>query len=155
VVVVARHAIFILEPRDEDGDLVCYQDHWYRKVGPGMAHALSDSPSLRARRNVARVRSDVGTGGFINVPIEAVVVLTRARPEDVRSSRAGGRRPAGPRGTRSRPAPTPAPSDLRRSRPPSVVTSRSSLELAIAERAQRSVSRTVRIGPLAHVDLSA
>jgi hypothetical protein len=51
-----------------------------------MAHALTDSPSLRARRNVARVRSDVGTGGFINVPIEAAVVLTRARPEDVRSS---------------------------------------------------------------------
>lgn len=86
IVVVGRLGLFVVEPRDDEGDLVCYQDHWYRRVGPGTAHALSDPPSLRARRDAARVRSDLGTGGFINVPIEAVVLLTRGRPDDVRSS---------------------------------------------------------------------
>ena len=86
VVVVGRHRIFVLEPRDDDGDLLCYQDHWYRQASGVRAHPLADSPSLRARRNAARIRSDLGTGGFLNVGIDASVVLTRARPLDVRSS---------------------------------------------------------------------
>ena len=36
--------------------------------------------------NAARLRRDLGAGGFLNVPIEALVLLTRGRPEDVRSS---------------------------------------------------------------------
>ena len=86
VVVIGRQGLFVIETRDEVGDLVCYQDHWYRRLGPGIAHALADSPSLRARRNAARVRSDLGTGGFLNVPISAMVLLTRGTAEDVRSS---------------------------------------------------------------------
>lgn len=86
VLVIGRRAIFVIEPRDEDGELVCYQDHWYRRVGPAAATPLSEAPSLRARRNVDRVRVDLGTGGFLNVPIQALVVLTRATPADVRSS---------------------------------------------------------------------
>ena len=86
LVVIGRDRLFVVEPRDEDGDLVCYQDHWYRRSGPHSAHPLSDPPSLRARRNAERVRSDLGTGGFLNVRIEPLVVLTRARPDDVRSS---------------------------------------------------------------------
>lgn len=86
VVVLGRRSVFVVEPRDEEGELVCYQDHWYRRVGPGIAHALGDAPSLRARRNAARVRSDLGTGGHLNVPIAAVVLLTRGTPQDVRSS---------------------------------------------------------------------
>jgi len=86
IVVIGRRNLFVIEPRDDEGDLVCYQDHWYLRAGPGIAHPVADSPSLRARRNVARVRSDLGTGGFINIPIEAAVLLTRGRPEDVRSS---------------------------------------------------------------------
>ncbi len=86
VVVVGREGLFVIEPRDDDGDIACYQDHWYRRNGPGAPHALADSPSLRARRNAGRVRSDLGTGGFINVSIEPIVVLTRGRPDDVRSS---------------------------------------------------------------------
>jgi hypothetical protein len=86
IVVVGRTTLFVVEPRDDEGDLVCYQDHWYRREGPGIAHVLSDSPSLRARANARRVRSDLATGGFINVPIEALVVLTRGRPDDVGSS---------------------------------------------------------------------
>lgn len=86
VVVVGREALFVIEPRDDAGDLVCYQDHWYRRTGVSRTHTLGDSPSLRARRNVARVRSDLGTGGYMNVAIDAVVLLTRARAEDVGSS---------------------------------------------------------------------
>jgi hypothetical protein len=86
VVVVGRERIFVIEPRDDAGDLVCYQDHWYRRSGVARTHPLSDSPSLRAARNVARVRNDLGTGGFMNVPIDALVVLSRGRAEDVGSS---------------------------------------------------------------------
>jgi hypothetical protein len=86
LVIIGRDRLFVVEPRDEDGDLVCYQDHWYRRSGPNAAHPLADPPSLRARRNAERVRIDLGTGGFLNVRIEPLVVLTRARPDDVRSS---------------------------------------------------------------------
>jgi hypothetical protein len=85
VVVIGRHGLTVIEPRDDEGDLVCYQDHWY--VGAaGEAHPLGDAPSLRARANAVRVKRDLGTGGFINVPVEAVVVLTRGRPADVGSA---------------------------------------------------------------------
>lgn len=86
IVVVGRLSLFVIEPRDEDGDLACYQDHWYRRVGRGRTHALAGSPSVRAQRNAGRVRNDLGTGGFMNVPIEPVVLLTRGRPDDVGSS---------------------------------------------------------------------
>lgn len=86
VVVVGRERLVVVEPRDDEGDLACYQDHWYRRTGVARLHALADSPSIRASRNVGRVRSDLGTGGFLNVAIDAVVVLTRGRPVDVGSS---------------------------------------------------------------------
>lgn len=86
LVVVGRDRIFVIEPRDEDGELVCYQDHWYRKYGESLAHPLADAPSLRARRNADRIRSDLGTGGVMNIPIEPLVLLVRGRPDDVRSS---------------------------------------------------------------------
>lgn len=86
VVVVGRERIFVIELRDDAGALACYQDHWYRRTGTSRTHPLGDSPSLRARRDVGRVRSDLGTGGYMNVPIDALVVLTRARAEDVGSS---------------------------------------------------------------------
>ena len=86
LVVVGRERIFVIEPRDEDGELVCYQDHWYRKFGATIGQPLADAPSLRARRDAGRVRSDLGTGGFMGVPIEPLVLLVRGRPDDVRSS---------------------------------------------------------------------
>jgi hypothetical protein len=85
VVVIGRYGLTVIEPRDDEGDLVCYQDHWYLGA-VGAAHALGDAPSVRARINAVRVKRDLGTGGFINVPVEALVVLTRGRPADVRSS---------------------------------------------------------------------
>ena len=86
VVVISSHGLVVVEPREDEGDLVCYQDHWYRRVDGGVAQIISDPPSLRARANAARLRSDLGTGGFINVPVVALVLLTRGRPDDVRSS---------------------------------------------------------------------
>lgn len=86
VVVVGRDRVFVVEPRDDDGAIVCYQDHWYRRIGSHIAHPIGDAPSLRARRDRDRIRSDLGTGGFINVAIEPVVLLTRGRADDVRSS---------------------------------------------------------------------
>ena len=85
VVVIGRSGLVIVEPRDEGGAFVCYQDHWYTGVG-NVAHPLGDAPSLRARDNGARVKRDLGTGGFINVNVEALVVLTKGEPVDVRSS---------------------------------------------------------------------
>jgi hypothetical protein len=86
IVIIGRHGLVIVEPRDDEGDLVCYQDHWYRRIDGGVAQSVADPPSLRARANAARLRRDLGTGGFLNVPVEAVVLLTRGRPDDVRSS---------------------------------------------------------------------
>ena len=86
LVVIGPHGVLVVELRDDEGALVCYQDHWYKRTGPGISHPLSDSPSNRARSNAARVKSDVASGGFIYTPVEAVVVLTRGQPDDVGSS---------------------------------------------------------------------
>ena len=86
VVIIGPDRLVVIEPRDDEGDLVCYQDHWYRRVEGGDAQTLGDQPSLRARANALRLRRDLGTGGFINVPIEPIVLLTRGRADDVRSS---------------------------------------------------------------------
>ncbi|HKW79111.1 MAG TPA: nuclease-related domain-containing protein [Candidatus Limnocylindria bacterium] len=86
VVVIGRRGLVVIEPREDAGDLVCYQDHWYRRVDGALAHPIADPPSLRARANAGRLRRDLGSGGYINVPIEALVLLTRGRPDDVRSS---------------------------------------------------------------------
>lgn len=86
LVVLGPHGVLVVEPRDEEGGLACYQDHWYRRSGPGVSHPLSDSPSKRARGNAARVKSDLSSGGFIYTRVEGVVVLTRGQPDDVGSS---------------------------------------------------------------------
>jgi hypothetical protein len=86
LVVLGPHGVLVVEPRDEEGALVCYQDHWYRRTAPGVSHPLSDSPSKRAHANAARVKGDLASGGFIYTPVEGVVVLTRGQPDDVGSS---------------------------------------------------------------------
>jgi len=86
VVVIGRARLAVIEPRDDEGDLVCYQDHWYRRIDGGTTQSIGDPPSLRAQANAGRLRRDLGAGGFINVPIEPLVLLTRGHPEDVRSS---------------------------------------------------------------------
>ena len=86
LVVLGPNGVLVVEPRDDEGALVCYQDHWYRRTGPGTSHPLSDSPSKRAHANAAHVKGDLASGGFIYTPVESVVVLTRGQPEDVGSS---------------------------------------------------------------------
>ena len=86
LVILGPHGVLVVEPRDDEGGLVCYQDHWYRRSAPGVSHPLSDSPSKRARSNAARVKSDLSSGGFIYTGVEGVVVLTRGQPDDVGSS---------------------------------------------------------------------
>jgi hypothetical protein len=85
LVIIGRSGLVIVEPRDDDGAFVCYQDHWYKAIGV-VAHPLGDAPSLRARDNGIRVKRDLGTGGFINVKVDALVLLTKGEPVDVRSS---------------------------------------------------------------------
>jgi len=58
LVVLGPNGVLVVEPRDDEGALVCYQDHWYRRTGPGTSHPLSDSPSKRAHANAARVTGD-------------------------------------------------------------------------------------------------
>ena len=86
LVVLGPHGVLVVEPREDEGALACYQDHWYRRTGPGVSHPLSDSPSKRAHANAARVKGDLASGGFIYTPVESVVVLTRGQPDDVGSS---------------------------------------------------------------------
>jgi hypothetical protein len=86
LVVIGPHGVLVVEPREDEGALVCYQDHWYRRTGPGISNPLSDSPSKRAHANAVRVKSDVASGGFAYTPVEAVVVLTRGTADDVGSS---------------------------------------------------------------------
>lgn len=86
VVIIDHRGLVVIEPRDDEGELVCYQDHWYRRIDGGVAQSIGDAPSLRARANAARLRSDLGTGGVTNVPVDALVLLTRGHPDDVRSS---------------------------------------------------------------------
>ncbi len=70
VVVVGPHGVLVIEPCDDEGDLVCYQDHWYRRTALGGSHAMHDSPSNRARWNAARVKADLASGGFIYTSVE-------------------------------------------------------------------------------------
>ena len=86
LVVLGPHGVRVVEPRDDDGGLVCYQDHWYRRSAPGVSHSLSDSPSKRAHANAVRVKSDLSSGGFIYTGVDSVVLLTRGQAEDVGSS---------------------------------------------------------------------
>jgi hypothetical protein len=86
IVIIDRRGLVVIEPRDDEGDLVCYQDHWYRRIDGGVAQSIGDAPSIRARENAKRLHRDLGTGGVTNVPVDALVLLTRARPDDVRSS---------------------------------------------------------------------
>ncbi len=86
IVVIDHRGLMVIEPRDDEGDLLCYQDHWYRRVDGRVARIIGDPPSLRARENALRLQRDLGTGGVTSVPVDALVLLTRGRPDDVRSS---------------------------------------------------------------------
>ncbi len=86
VAVIGRSGVTLIEPRDEQGEIVCVADRWYRLDGHRATHRIDDSPSRRARWNATRVRSDIATAGFLHTPVEAVVVFTRARLGDCTGS---------------------------------------------------------------------
>jgi len=85
LVVVGPPGIVVIEARADRGELVCYQDHWFRGTG-GHTHRIDDSPSKRARWNATRVRNDVAIGGFIRTPVDAIVVFTVGRVSEASSS---------------------------------------------------------------------
>ncbi len=85
LVVVGPPGIVVIEARADRGELVCYQDHWFRRTG-GHTQRIEDSPSKRVRWNATRVRSDVAVGGFIRTPVDAIVVFTRGRVSEASSS---------------------------------------------------------------------
>ncbi|MGH2450256.1 MAG: hypothetical protein ACRDGE_03090 [Candidatus Limnocylindria bacterium] len=85
LVLLGPLAVLVVEPCAAEGDLVCYQDHWYARRGTAQRR-IDDAPSTRARWNAARVRSDIATGGFMHVVIDAAVVVTRGRVLDCASS---------------------------------------------------------------------
>jgi hypothetical protein len=86
MVVIGPPGVVVIEPRDEHGDVVCREDHWYRvrKFGVGRRFQ-GPSPSQRARWNAARVRGDIAVDSS-RTSVEGIVVFTTARLADVASS---------------------------------------------------------------------
>lgn len=86
MVVIGPPGVVVIEPRDESGEVLCYDDHWYRKQKYGVGRRFhGQSPSQRARWNAARVRGDISLGPE-RTPVDAVVVFTSAHIADISSS---------------------------------------------------------------------
>ncbi|MDQ2913119.1 MAG: NERD domain-containing protein [Chloroflexota bacterium] len=86
MVVIGPPGVVVIEPRDEAGEVVCFEDHWYRKQKYGIGRRFhGDSPSQRARWNAARVRGDISVDPAPTL-VEALVVFTSAHIADVSSS---------------------------------------------------------------------
>lgn len=87
LVIVGPPGLLVVQPRECEGELACYQDNWYRTCGSGVGQRLRGvSVSKLARWNAWRVRRDLATGGFLRTPVEACVVVMGARVGDVASS---------------------------------------------------------------------
>ena len=86
MVVIGPPGVVVIEPRDEAGEVLCFEDQWYRKQKYGVGRRFHGaSPSLRARWNAARVRGDLSVEPT-RTPVEAVVVFLSAHIADVSSS---------------------------------------------------------------------
>lgn len=86
MVVIGPPGVVVIEPRDDAGEVVCHDDHWYRRQKYGVGRRFQgQSPSQRARRNASRVRGDISVDPACT-PVEAVVVFTSAHIADVSSS---------------------------------------------------------------------
>ena len=80
LVVIGPPGVVVIEPRSVIGEVLCYEDQWYRKREYGVGRRMSGgSPSQRARRNASRVRRDVANGGFMRTTVEPLVLFTDAR----------------------------------------------------------------------------
>ena len=86
MVVIGPPGVVVIEPRDEGGEVLCYEDHWYRKQKHGVGRRFQgQSPSQRARWNASRVRGDISVEPT-RTRVEAVVVFTIAHIAAVSSS---------------------------------------------------------------------
>jgi len=86
MVVIGPPGVVVIEPRDEAGEVLCHEDHWYRRQKYGVGRRFQGpSPSQRARWNAARVRGDISVDPA-GTPVEAFVVFTSARIADVSRS---------------------------------------------------------------------
>jgi hypothetical protein len=86
MVVIGPPGVVVIEPRDEAGEVLCYDDHWYRKKKYGVGRRFQGaSPSQRARWNAARVQGDISVDAA-RTSVEAVVVFTSAHIADLGSS---------------------------------------------------------------------
>ena len=87
LVVIGPPGLLVVQPRDCDGEVACYQDTWYRTRAYGMGRRMrGPSVSRLARWNAGRVRRDLAKGGFVRTPVDGCVVFLRARLGDVASS---------------------------------------------------------------------
>jgi len=86
MVVIGPPGVVVIEPRDEGGEVLCYEDNWYRRQKHGVARRFQgQSPSVRARWNALRVRGDIAVDPA-RTPVEAVVVFTGAHIAEVTRS---------------------------------------------------------------------
>jgi len=86
MVVIGPPGVVVIEPRDEAGEVLCHEDHWYRKQKYGVGRRFrGESPSQRARWNAARVCGDISADS-VRTPVEGVVLFTSAHIADVSSS---------------------------------------------------------------------
>jgi len=86
MVVIGPPGVVVIEPRDEAGEVLCHEDHWYRKQKYGVGRRFyGQSPSQRARWNAARVCGDISADS-VRTPVEGVVLFTSAHIADVSSS---------------------------------------------------------------------
>jgi hypothetical protein len=86
MVVIGPPGVLVIEPRDEVGEVRCYDDHWYRTQKYGVGRRFRGrSPSQRARWNAARVRSDISVDPS-RTRVEPVVVFLSAHIADASRS---------------------------------------------------------------------
>src|SRR2546426_57149 len=73
MVVIGPPGVVVIEPREEGGEVLCYEDHWYRKQKYGVGRRFQgQSPSQRVRWNASRVRGDISVEPT-RTRVEAVV----------------------------------------------------------------------------------
>lgn len=87
LVIIGPPGVLVVQPRECEGELACYQDNWYRTRAYGVGRRLRDaSVSKLARWNAGRVRRDLAKSGFVRASVEGCVVFMGARLADVASS---------------------------------------------------------------------
>lgn len=85
LVVIGPTGVFVIDVRDLPGDVVCYQDVWYRR-SEKRSLRLADSPSRLARWNALRVRGDLANGGFAKTSVQPLVLIASGHLADVASA---------------------------------------------------------------------